>query len=591
MNFSTFEKVSSGNLIYFKNAVPIENAGSLKFYKDNATGAFLKKEMRWSFDRVHWASWEDLNIGNISKINTGDNKYLFFEIKYTMTSPTAGKVSSFSIEYLPATGKTYAPPVEDVNMDHDHTLPDGCNALGGTTKTFEVIKITNAETLCGKSCDYYLWRYNHKGQQPISSITDLQAVLDNLQEEIYALDPSTTLNSAYNLPGDAGVFAHKDVSARALVFKGLIEGNLITISDDPSTITIGVSTDVNNKFSQIDNSLNYLYQANLIQDGSILYLKNWNISQDSPGDYVRKDGDTMSGDLAINANFSISGDASLNGLVISDKNITEVNYIDFLLDPSVPAHKEGRVHWNSDDRTIEVGAYVNGDDVTLQLGQEEYILGRNVTGYDISNGTPVFISGYSGGRPSISPAIAGPIECVSCNVIGLATHNIPNNQIGFVTISGIVRDLNTSDFNEGDEVWLSSNNYGEILPTRPSKPFTQILIGYILQADAVDGKIAVNIDRELFLTNLSDVRSFGTQQAGDIIIRNAANDAWEVKAGVDKVYIDGSLASRDSSISFLFDNYTSRIYVDGSLLQRDVSIAFLESSVNYLYQQNYPSKA
>jgi hypothetical protein len=88
------------------------------------------------------------------------------------------------------------------------------------------------------------------------------------------------LNSAYNLPGDAGVFAYKDISEKALVFKGLLEGNLITISDDPSTITIGVSTEINDKFTQIDNSLNYLYQANIIQDGSILYLMNWNIYQD-----------------------------------------------------------------------------------------------------------------------------------------------------------------------------------------------------------------------------------------------------------------------------------------------------------------------
>lgn len=280
MNFSNFTKISSGNLIYFRNESPIENAGSLKFYKDNASGAFVKKEFRWSFDRNHWASWMDLNIGNIAGVKTSDNRYLFFEIKYTMTSPTAGKVSSFSIEYLENTGQTFAPPVEDVNMDHNHTLSDGCNDLGGTTKTFKVVTITNAETLCGKTCDFYLWRSNHKGFQPISSVTDLQATLDKLQEQIYVLDPSTTLNSAYNIGGGAGVFSSKDVSARALVFKTLLPGNLITISDDPSTITINVSPSVNNKFNQIDASLNVLANWNIIQDGSITYLTNWNFSQD-----------------------------------------------------------------------------------------------------------------------------------------------------------------------------------------------------------------------------------------------------------------------------------------------------------------------
>jgi hypothetical protein len=181
MNFSNFTKISSGNLIYFRNEAPIENVSSIKFYQDNASGTFLKREMRWSFDRTHWSSWEDLNVGNIDKINTGNNKYLFFEIKYTMTSPTAGKVSSFFVEYLPNTGKTYAPSVEGVTMNHGGaTISDGCNDLGGVVKTFEVDKITDAETLCGKSCDFYLQRSNQKGEQPISSITDLQRILNTL---------------------------------------------------------------------------------------------------------------------------------------------------------------------------------------------------------------------------------------------------------------------------------------------------------------------------------------------------------------------------------------------------------------------------
>jgi len=199
MNFSNFTKIPSGNVIYFKNEKPIENVGSIKFYKDDSSKAFLKKEFRWSFDRVHWASWEDLNVGNIAAVKTDDNKFLFFEIKYTMTSPTAGKVSSFSIEYLPNAGKTYAPPVEDVNFDHNHTVTDGCNDLGGVTKNTEVIKIEDADTLCGKSCDFYLQRSNHKGQQPIGSITDLQRILNGLAPLLpYILDTSIGGGLAWN---------------------------------------------------------------------------------------------------------------------------------------------------------------------------------------------------------------------------------------------------------------------------------------------------------------------------------------------------------------------------------------------------------
>jgi len=254
MNFSNFTKISSGNLIYFRNEAPIENVGSIKFYKDNASGTFLKKEMRWSFDRNHWASWMDLNVGNIAGIKTGDNKYLFFEIKYTMTSPTAGKVSSFLIDYLLNSGQTYAPPVEDVNMDHGHTLPDGCNDLGGTTKTFEVIKITDAETLCGKSCDYYLWRGNHKGTQGISTIENLQNILNNLNVGI-----TDSINNALNVDGSgAGTFFQK--SGRNLIFKKIAAGPGAYIADASGIITIGVDASLSIHDPSINDLYNLFYQ-------------------------------------------------------------------------------------------------------------------------------------------------------------------------------------------------------------------------------------------------------------------------------------------------------------------------------------------
>lgn len=179
-NNSIFTKTSTGNIIYFKNESPLINVGTIKLYRDNASGNFIKKEFKWAFDRTHWSSWMDLNIGNLTKLVVGDHKYLFLEIRYTMSSPTSGQVSLFSIDYLLNQGKTYAPAVEDVKVDHSHIISDGCNDLGGVVKTFEVIKVTDAEFLCGKDCEYYLWRPNQKGEQAITTITGLQQALNNI---------------------------------------------------------------------------------------------------------------------------------------------------------------------------------------------------------------------------------------------------------------------------------------------------------------------------------------------------------------------------------------------------------------------------
>lgn len=394
MNFSNFTKISSGNLIYFRNETPIENVGSLKFYKDNASGTFVKKEFRWSFDRNHWASWMDLNVGNIAGVQTLNNKYLFFEIKYTMTSPTAGKVSSFFVDYLQASGQTYAPPVEDVNMDHGHTLPDGCNDLGGVIKTFEVVKITDAETLCGKTCDFYLWRSNHKGLQPISSITDLQNILNNLQEQIYILDPSTTLNSAYNVGGGLGVFLSKDVSERALVFKSLVPGNFITLSNDPSTITINVSSAVNNKFSQIDASLNQLAQWNLIQDGSIFYLTNWNLSQDASIQQLRSENRWSDSDpISATVGGLVSGD-TLDGstsIAILEKMLYEYfpPKVNLNINPSSGYYEK----WNSSITPANIfGSFNNEDFVKVRVTDISAYVSVNGGGLQSINIPPSHIS-------------------------------------------------------------------------------------------------------------------------------------------------------------------------------------------------------
>ena len=267
MNFSTFTKISSGNLIYFRNEAPIENVGTLKFYKDNASGTFLKKEFRWSFDRNYWSSWETLNIGNIAKVNTGNNRYLFFEIKYTMTSPTAGKVTSFAVEYIVNPNETYAPAVEDVtNMDNNHILPDGCNDLGGTTKTFKTIEITDAETLCGKSCDYYLWRPNHKGTQPISSVEGLQNILNNLTSGL-----NDSITNALNVDGSGtGVFYQK--SGKNLIFKKINPGAGSYIIESDGIITIGVDASLSAKDPSINDLYNLFYQLDTNLSDASIYI-------------------------------------------------------------------------------------------------------------------------------------------------------------------------------------------------------------------------------------------------------------------------------------------------------------------------------
>ena len=201
MIFVDFTKTVSGSTILFKNSTAIEYVTNLKFYTDDATGSFSKKEFRWSFDENHWSSWDTLNQGNFTKINTRSNRYLYLEIRYVVIG--TANVTLFSVNYLSSSTSSQS--------------TSSC-----TTTTTDAI---DADTLCGKSCDYYLWRPNHKGEQPIASITDLQNILNS------------TLREISNIPGgDASIYSF--TSSNTAYLKTLSGGSNVTISEDSSTITI-----------------------------------------------------------------------------------------------------------------------------------------------------------------------------------------------------------------------------------------------------------------------------------------------------------------------------------------------------------------
>jgi len=183
MVFSNFTRTESGNQIFFKNSTPIEYVEKLKYYKDDSSGSFTKKEFRWSFNNTYWSNWENLNQGNVSDTEIKNNRYLFIEVRYTKSNPSAN-VTFFEVHYNPLTESertSCVPDSSDSTITPTQTTPQ----YGGTPICEPyIIDVTNAQQLCGKGCDYYLWRPNHKGQQTISTIVDLQQVLDDLAAPI-----------------------------------------------------------------------------------------------------------------------------------------------------------------------------------------------------------------------------------------------------------------------------------------------------------------------------------------------------------------------------------------------------------------------
>jgi len=152
-----------------------------------------------------------------------------------------------------------------------------------------------------------------------------------------------------------------------------------------------------------------------------------------------------------------------------------------------PAHQEGRVYYDATRKTFSL--YIDEQDVSMQIGEENWINARNSTGATITNGTPVYISGVTGNRPNISPANAN--SATTCCAVGLATHDIENNTDGYVTVFGEVLDMDTQDFEVGDHLYVDTTD-GQLTNVSPAFPNYSIMVCRVLISNPSNGRVLVN---------------------------------------------------------------------------------------------------
>jgi hypothetical protein len=283
--------------------------------------------------------------------------------------------------------------------------------------------------------------------------------------------------------------------------------------------------------------------------------------------FVNITGDTMTGNLSV-PTIDITGYASLTPKV----------------DGEVP-WQEGRVFYCDDDKTLCY--YNDNNQVKVNVGQEQIIRVVNKTGSDISNGQVVYINGSQGNRPTI--ALADADLDSSHRVIGLATCDIPNNNNGYVTTEGLVRDVNTNGWIEGTELWLSQTA-GAYTATKPTAPIHQIRIGYVLRQGTTDGIIFVKVDTGFDLQGLHDVL-ITSATSGDLITWNG--QVWVNDYNINDYTpfsitssISGDLQSQINGKANTIHNHTSVDITDFSEAVDDRVSNLLVAGTNISFSYN-----
>ena len=219
---------------------------------------------------------------------------------------------------------------------------------------------------------------------------------------------------------------------------------------------------------------------------------------------------TVYNEISAGGVTSVSG---LNGVTVTNPTTTPIIGLGDITPTTVttnsttltpvtaPSYAEGKVFYDSTAKTLV--AYDDISGTSTNLGQELNLRARNNTGVTIVNGSVVYISGATGQNPTIALARANSLS--TSVTIGIATHDILNNTVGKITTFGLVNELNTSAFTDGQVLYLSPTTAGVLTSIVPSSPNYTAYVCVVLHSHVTQGKIFVRPEQPISLnTALTD---------------------------------------------------------------------------------------
>ena len=153
---------------------------------------------------------------------------------------------------------------------------------------------------------------------------------------------------------------------------------------------------------------------------------------------------------------------------------------------------------------------------------------RNETGATLAKGTVVYINGGAGNKVTVTKAIATG-DATSAQTFGVIITDIPNNQNGYACVLGLLENLNTSAYTEGQQLYLSPTTAGAFTTTKPSAPYHMVYVAIVERVHANQGTILVRIQNGFELEELHNV-AIASVANGDLLVYESATSLWKNKS-------------------------------------------------------------
>jgi len=183
---------------------------------------------------------------------------------------------------------------------------------------------------------------------------------------------------------------------------------------------------------------------------------------------------------------------------------------------------------------------------------------RNESGSTIPRGTPVYITGYASGRPTVAPADAS--NPAKMPAVGVAYEQIPNNNNGSIVALGIAKQIDTSAYTAGQTLYIGTSP-GTFTTTPPSGE------GNLIQNI---GKVTdIGVNGRILVLGPGRTNATPNLNSGRIFLGNVSNQAVPAT-------LDTSIVPENTNL--YYTNTRSRLAISVTDSGGDGSLAYNNST-------------
>ena len=182
----------------------------------------------------------------------------------------------------------------------------------------------------------------------------------------------------------------------------------------------------------------------------------------------------------------------------------------------------GQMGWDSTNNSLAYG--MTGGNIVQHIGEDQYLYIK--ASATITKGQVIMFTGSVGASGVLTGAPATGLTD-GTYIIGVAAESIANNAFGFVQTFGVLTNVNTASFSDGDILWYDPSVTGGLTATKPSAPNIKAQVAACNKGgSAGGGVITVRVNAGSALGGTDSNVQLSSPTGGQILSYNQTGQYW-----------------------------------------------------------------